>query len=316
MALSRKRFSIDNLRSKITKSEDNKDNFRDDRFYYPERDERGNASVIIRFLPEPEGEDMPWVKTYNHSYKGPGGYFIEECPTTIGKECPMCELNAALVNEYGGWDSTPESEKALIRKRKRRIQYITNILVVEDKRNPELNGKVMLFKFGPKIFEKIKSALEPEFDEDEPLNPIDPFEGVDFNLRIRKVDGMTNYDKSTFSTKKRPIAETDEEIEAIWRREYKLAEFISEDRFKSYDELSDRLEKVMNIGGGKKQTKTAEAVASDEDVAPPKKASKTKKPAKQKELPPVDEAASSEDIDEALAMMQKLAEGADEDLPF
>ncbi|RMG37890.1 MAG: single-stranded DNA-binding protein, partial [Methanobacteriota archaeon] len=274
MALSRSRFSIENLRKKVQKTEErSNNNFGDERFYYPERDENGNASVVIRFLPEPEGEDMPWVKTYQHSYKGPGGFYIEECPTTIGEQCPMCELNSQLVNDYGGWDSTPESEKSLIRKRKRKVQYIANILVVEDKRNPELNGKVMLFRFGPKIFDKIMSALQPEFDDEEPLNPIDPFEGVDFHFRIRKVEGMTNYDKSTFSTKKRPIAETEEEIEAIWKQEYKLSEFISPERFKPFDDLKARLERVLNVGNNNSSTK--KDVTNDVQEPPAKqKASK------------------------------------------
>lgn len=250
--MKKNRMSFETLAEKFKQSDSKSNQNKDDRQFYPARDENGNAQAVIRFLPPKEGEEVPWVKIFSHSIKG-AGWYIENCPTTIGNDCPACKSNGVL------WSSGIDSDKEIARSRKRRLQYIANVLVVTDKKNPEREGTVMLFKFGAKIFDKIKSALYPEFDDEQALNPFDFWEGANFNLRIRKVQGMVNYDKSDFAASS-PIAKTDKAIEEIWKQEYSLQEFIAPDQFKSEDELSKRLARVL--GDGTRSTEPVIARAS------------------------------------------------------
>jgi hypothetical protein len=231
---------------------------KDDRFYYPERDAQGNGYAVIRFLAEAEGNNAPFVKIYRHGFKAQGGWLIEECPTTVGKPCPVCEANNDL------WNSGEEPKKQLARDRKRKIEYIANILVVSDPKNPENEGKIKLFKFGQKIFDMIYSAANPEFPDQSPINAFDFWEGANFKLRIIKKDGNTNYDKSGFDTSKSRIAESDEAIEAIWKQANDLRPFTDETKFKGYDELKIKLAKVLRVTA---PSGTAEGVG--ERSAPP-----------------------------------------------
>jgi len=281
--------------NKIQKNE--KTNYKDDRFWKPEVDKSDNGYAVIRFLPPVEGEDTPWVRIFNHGFKGRGGWFIENCPTTIGLKCPLCEANSEL------WNSGDESDKDIARSRKRRLQYISNIMVVEDPKNPSNEGKVFLYKFGKKIFDKVMESLQPEFSDEEAVNPFDFWKGANFKLKIRKVAGFTNYDKSEFSS---PTAlnEDDEVLEKIWSQQYKLQEFIAPDQFKSYEELKKRLDIVL--GGGARGGDIAESAADlDNTVAQVRKeqfaAPKTK----------VEEektGGSESGEDDALSYFQKLAD--------
>jgi len=261
--MKKNRMSFEALSEKFKQADSKSNQNKDDRQFYPKIDESGNGQAVIRFLPPKDGESSPWVRVYSHGFKESGGWYIENCPTTIGNDCPCCLKNGAL------WSTGIDSDKEIARKRKRRLQYITNVLVVSDKKNPEREGKVMLFKFGAKIFDKIKSALYPEFDDEQALNPFDFWDGANFNLRIRKVQGMVNYDKSDFAAPS-PIAKTDKAIEEIWKQEHSLEEFIAPDQFKSEEELSKRLARVLNDGtrSAAPQTTAASPMASEASSAP------------------------------------------------
>jgi hypothetical protein len=215
----------------------------DDRFWQPEVDKAGNGYAVIRFLAPPKGEDLPWVRVWNHGFQGPGGkWYIENSLTTLGKADPISEYNTEL------WNSGSEANKEIARKQKRKLSYITNILIVKDPAHPENEGQVRLFKFGKKIFDKIKDVAEPQFQDEKPLNPFDFWEGANFKLKIRNVEGYRNYDKSEFDGTS-AISEKDDEIEAIWSKQYSLKEFLNEKHFKSYDELKKKFEMVMGLNG-------------------------------------------------------------------
>lgn len=243
----RKSQNIEKLQEKLESMEQgNTKQYKDDRMWYPQRDKAtGKGSAVIRFLPVPETDELtngiPWVKTYTHAWKNEanGRWYIEECPTTIGGKCPMCSANSDL------WNSGRESDKQTARDRKRRLQYIANILVVSDPATPENEGKVFLFKFGKKIKEMIDKKITPEFEEQKAVNVFDFWEGANFALRIGKVAGYTNYDASEF-LEKGPIG-SDDEIEKIYNSLYGLSEFIDPSKFKSYDDLKDRLDYVMGL---------------------------------------------------------------------
>jgi len=260
-ALKKSRMSFDDLAKKFEKDSSKKSNV-DERMFYPARDDNGNGQAIIRFLPAKEGEDSAWVKTYSHGFKGPTGkWFIEECPTTIGKDCICCEKNSEL------WNSGIDTDKEIARSRKRRLQYISNVLVVSDKKNPEREGKVFLFKYGSKIFDKVKGAMYPEFDDETPCIVSDPWDGANFNLKIKKVKGMTNYDSSSFM-ESTPLADTDKGIEAIWKQEYSLEEFIAPTVYKSEDELKKNLARVLNEGTREPVAQSNTSSASEAPATP------------------------------------------------
>ena len=214
----------------------------DTRFWQPEVDKAGNGMAIIRFLaaPQVDGDDaLPWVRVFSHGFQGPGGWYIDNCLTTINEKCPACEHNNTL------WNSGIEANKDIARKQKRKLSYIANILVVSDPANKENEGQVKLFKFGKKIFDKITEAMNPEFEDEKPINPFDFWEGANFKLKIRNVEGYRNYDKSEFD-KVGPLLSDDEELEAIWKSEHSLQEFLAPSNFKSYEELQARLMKVLD----------------------------------------------------------------------
>ena len=236
-----RKTSLDNLVKEVEKvTQRNENKSGDDRFWKPEVDKSGNGYAVIRFLPAPQGEDLPWVKMYNHGFQGPGGWYIENSLTTIGEKDPVSEHNSML------WNSGIESNKEVARKQKRRLQYFSNILVVKDAANPENEGKVFLYQYGAKIFSKLQEAMQPEFEDEDPMNPFDFWEGADFKLKIRNVEGYRNYDRSEFDSVS-SISDDDDEIEGIWNRQHSLSAFLETSNFKSYGELKARLDKVLNV---------------------------------------------------------------------
>ena len=252
--LRKARGNFDSLMKEVEKLDSpQQGNKGDDREWKPTVDQAGNGYAVIRFLPAPQGEDMPWAQLWNHGFQGPTGkWYIENSLTTLKQTDPVSELNSEL------WNSGVEANKEIARKQKRRLSYYANILVVEDSGNPSNNGKVFLYKFGKKIFDKIKDAMQPEFQDEAPMNPFDFWDGANFKLKIRQVEGYRNYDKSEFAAPS-PIAESDEEIEAIWNKQYSLAEIIAPSNFKSYDELKKKLDFVL---GSSSRVGTAESISA------------------------------------------------------
>jgi gp32 DNA binding protein like len=222
---------------------------REDNFWKCEVDKAGNGMATIRFLPAPgQDEDgLPWVKIFSHGFQGPGGWLIDNCLTTLNQQCPVCEHNSTL------WNSGIEANKDVVRKQKRRLNYIANIYVVSDPKHPENEGKVFLFKFGKKIFDKITEAMNPQFEDETAINPFDLWSGANFKLKIRKVEGYQNYDKSEFESSS-PLSDDDKKLEAIWKNEYSLTELVKESEFKTYDQLKSRLDKVLGLVATPKTT--------------------------------------------------------------
>ena len=217
-----------------------KKSYKDERLWKPELDKAGNGYAVIRFLPAVEGEDMPWAKIWNHAFQGPTGqWYIENSLTTIGQKDPVSELNTTY------WNTGLESDKEIARKQKRKLQYYSNIYVVSDAKHPENEGKVFLFRYGKKIFDKLMAAMQPEFEDESPINPFDFWQGANFKLKIRKVDGYWNYDKSEFEAPS-ALFDNDAQIEQVWKTAYPLADFTAPTNFKSYEELKTRLDTVLS----------------------------------------------------------------------
>ena len=232
------RTSIEDLSKKI-EDMGKKESYKDDRYWRPELDKASNGFAVIRFLPATGEEEIPWVKLYSHGFKGPGGWYIENSRTTLGEKDPVSEMNSKL------WNSGIESDKDIARVRKRRLNYISNILVVSDPANPQNEGKVFLYKFGKKIFEKIQEAMQPEFEDETPVNPFDFWEGANFKLKVRKVSGFVNYDKSEFDSPSALMDGDDEQLEKIWNQQYSLTEIVDPKNFKSYEELKEKMNRVI-----------------------------------------------------------------------
>ena len=235
-----RKTDLEKLNQSIEKINNPKNNFNreDDRFWKAELDKSGSGYAVIRFLPATNNEDMPYVRVFNHGFQGPGGWYIENSLTTIGQKDPLAEYNSTL------WNSGIEANKEIARKQKRRLTYFSNIFVVEDKANPQNEGKNFLFRYGKKIFDKISSMSNPEFEDETPTDVFSFWEGANFKLKIRKVDGYSNYDKSEFVTPA-PLFEDDSEMERVWSEEYSLEEFVKSDNFKTYDALKTRLDVVL-----------------------------------------------------------------------
>lgn len=220
----------------------------DNRFWKPKTDKAGNGAALIRFLPAPEGEDLPFVRLFSHAFQGPGGWYIENSLTTLGQNDPVSEYNRDL------WNTEIKANQEIVRKQKRKLSFIANILVLKDPANPENDGKVFLFKFGKKIFDKLNDLMHPQedaLDKKEPVNPFCPWEGANFRLKVRKVDGYPNYDQSSFDAPSPLFDGDDQEIEALWKKEYPLKELVAPDKFKSYDELKKRLHRVLGLSARK-----------------------------------------------------------------
>lgn len=267
----------------------------DTRFWKPEVDKAGNGFAVIRFLPQPVGEDVPFVRLFDHAFKGPGGqWLIDGCLTTVGEKCPVCEHNSTL------WNTGTKDNQATVRNQKRKLSFISNIYVVKDPANPANEGKVFLFKFGKKIFDKLNAAMNPEFEDEKPLNPFDFWTGANFKLKIRKVEGYQNYDKSEFEPAG-PLLEDDKALENVWKSEHQLQEFLDRKNFKSYEDLKTRLNRVLALEGSSAPSRPARAEWEEEDPVPQRAA--VSKAAPRKESSWEDE----EDAD--LADFQRLAEG-------
>ena len=270
-----------------------KKSYVDERIWKPVMDKTGNGFAIIRFLPAPKGEELPWVKLWNHAFQGPTGqWYIENSLTTISQNDPVSELNTKF------WNSGVESDKEIARKQKRKLQYYSNIYVVKDSANPQNEGKVFLYRFGKKIFDKIMETMQPAFEDETPVNPFDFWEGAEFKLKIRKVDGYWNYDKSEFSAPS-PLLEDDGELENVYKKIYPLSEFTASTNFKSYEELKNRFELVLS---GVTAVYTVATLMEDEPTASVKIDTKA-------EPNPVP-AVSDDDEDDAMSYFQKLAEEA------
>jgi hypothetical protein len=281
----------------------------DERLWKPEMDKTGNGFAVIRFLPAPEGEDLPWAKMYSHAFQGPGGWYIENSLTTIGQKDPLGEHNREL------WNTGSEANKETVRKQKRKLSYYSNIYVVKDPTNPSNEGKVFLFKYGKKIFDKVMEAMQPEFEDETPINPFDFWQGANFKLKIVKKDGYWNYDKSEFGSVE-PLLDDDDALEAIWKKEYSLAAVTAPDQFKSYDELERRLKMVL---GQKTSPTQSRAVLEQEDNLEEYEQTSSVQDrvveeleqsyarSKTPSLPKITQE-SDEDEDDALAYFQRLAE--------
>jgi hypothetical protein len=305
----KKQSSLGSLTSKLVKEVEKMNNSSsgsDDRLWKPEVDKAGNGYAVIRFLPAPNGEELPWAKMYSHAFQGPGGWYIENSLTTLGQKDPLGEYNREL------WNSGNESDKDTVRKQKRKLSYYSNIYVVQDKANPENEGRVFLYKYGKKIFDKIMEAMQPEFEDETPINPFDFWQGANFKLKIKKVAGYWNYDSSEFDRTSQ-LFEDDDAMEAVWEKQHSLEQIIAADQFKTYDQLEARLKLVL---GQKKSVPSFDESYEDESEGrgsfTPDFASKvTNDPIAGKvdmggSYEPVESKDSDED--DALSYFQKLAE--------
>lgn len=299
--------SLRKLTEQVTKLNGSNDRQRDDEnFWKPTIDKAGNGSAIIRFLPAPDGEDVPFVRYWDHGFQGPTGkWYIEKSRSSIGEKDPVLEYNGKLWRESDS-DESPQRKQA--RKQKRREHFVSNILVVKDPGNPENNGKVFLYSYGKKIFNKLNELMNPVDDgieEVKPINPFDMWGGADFYLRIRQVEGYRNYDKSSFGDV-RPISEDDDELERIWKQEYPLKPFIDPANYKSYEDLEKRLNEVLELN----------APARREDPIPAQEAREAPKATaefdQKEDLPwsnePAATTSSTDDEDDDMAFFRKLAQ--------
>jgi len=229
----------------------------DDRVWKLDVDKSGNGYAVIRFLPAPNGEDLPFVKLYSHAFQGVSGWYIENSLTTLGQKDPVSELNSEL------WNNGTDAGKELARKQKRKLTYVSNIYVVKDPANPANEGKVFLFKYGKKIFDKLTAAMQPEFEDEEAIDPFDFWQGANFKLKAKNVAGYRNYDSSEFAAAA-PLLDDDDAMEAVWKKQYSLAELVAADQFKTYDELKKRLDYVL---GSKGSRRVDEEVAEEEEYS-------------------------------------------------
>ena len=277
-----------------------KKSYTDDRFWAPTVDKAGNGYAVIRFLPIPKGEELPWVRYWDHGFKGPSGrWYIENSLTSIGQPDPVGELNTKL------WNSGIESDKETARLQKRRLHYVTNILVISDPANPANDGKVFLYKFGKKIFDKMLDLMQPAFQDEKPVNPFDFWDGADFKLKIRNVEGYRNYDKSEFSTPTPLLGGDDEKLNAIYEKQHSLKEFVDAKNYKSYADLKRKLMEVL--GDTSQVHSTAESIDLDETAKGPRYAetpAAVRAPFKPVEAGGDDESSKEEDT---LSYFAKLA---------
>jgi hypothetical protein len=301
----KKQSSLGSLTSKLVKEVEKMSTGGggDDRLWKPEVDKTGNGYAVLRFLPAPEGEDIPWAKVYSHAFQGPGGWYIENSLTTTGGKDPVSEYNREL------WNSGNESDKDVVRKQKRKLSYYANIYVVKDPTNPQNEGGVFLYKFGKKIFDKVMEAMQPEFEDETPINPFDFWQGANFKLKIVKKDGYWNYDKSEFDVIS-PLLDDDDALEALWKKQYSLAAVTAPDQFKSYDDLKKRLDYVL---GNKQPARRIDEEVAEEDnnrsFQPNfERNTETGEPVLAGNHRTTVVASKSSDEDDALSYFQKLAE--------
>jgi len=245
----KKQSKLGSLTAKLVKEVEKMNNTTssgDDRVWKLECDKSGNGYAVIRFLPAPNGEDLPFVKLYSHAFQGSGGWYIENSLTTLNQKDPVSEMNSEL------WNNGTDAGKEIARKQKRKLTYVSNIYVVKDPANPDNEGKVFLYKFGKKIFDKITAAMQPEFEDETPIDPFDFWQGANFKLKAKNVAGYRNYDSSEFAAQG-AMLDDDDAMEAVWKKQYSLAELVAPDQFKSYDELKKRLDYVLGNKGARRQ---------------------------------------------------------------
>ena len=294
-AAMKKQNSLDSLLGAAQKESapQEKKSYVDERLWKPTMDKSGNGYAVIRFLPACEGEDLPWAKVWNHAFQGPTGqWYIENSLTTLGNNDPVSEYNSKL------WNSGIESDKETARKQKRKLQYFANIYVVSDSANPQNEGKVFLYRFGKKIFDKVMEAMQPDFEDESPINPFDFWNGANFKLKLRKVDGYWNYDKSEFEGVS-ALSEDDDVLEGIYKKQYSLNEFTAASNFKSYDELKTRLDMVLS--GTVAANTTVQTLMEDEPTATVS--------VDTKETPaPTVSVSAEDDDDDAMSYFEKLAD--------
>ena len=294
--------SFDKLNAQLQKLGNNntqQQSYGDDRIWKAEVDKAGNGYAVLRFLPAPEGEDMPFVRLWDYGFQGPGGWYIENSLTSIGQQDPVSEYNSTL------WNSGVDSDKEIARKQKRRLKYFSNVYIVKDSANPSNEGKVFLYQYGKKIFDKLNEAMNPQFEDETPVNPFDFWSGANFNLKIRNVEGYRNYDRSDFSSAG-PLLEDDEELERIWKSQHSLQELVDPKNFKSYDELKAKLYRVLALDGGVHAPKTT--AEEDEpavmDFKPKFKEASAPEPKSEDSSP----SWSNDDDDDDMSFFKKLAE--------
>ena len=276
----------------------------DDRFWKPTMDKTGNGYAVIRFLPAPDGEDLPWAKMFSHAFQGPGGWYIENSLTTIGGKDPVTEYNRELWGHGEG-----SAERAQASKQKRKLSFYSNIYVVKDPANPQNEGHVFLYKFGRKIFDKIMEAMQPEFEDEQPINPFDFWEGANFKLKLKKVAGYWNYDSSEFASTG-PLLDDDEALEAIWKKQSSLTELVAADQFKDFDTLQKRLDYVVGVKKGstpdeappRRVVEDKPALTDEEIFSKMKEKSVQSEPSEDTFTPP------SEEEEDPLSYFQKLAD--------
>jgi hypothetical protein len=311
----KKQSSIGSLTAKLVKEVEKMSSTSggaDERLWRAEMDKTGVGSAVLRFLPAPDGEELPWAKMYSHAFQGlSGSWYIENSLTTIGGKDPLGEYNREL------WNTGSETNKEIVRKQKRKLNYYSNIYVVKDPTNPSNEGKVFLFKYGKKIFDKIMEAMQPEFEDESPINPFDFWAGANFKLKIVKKDGYWNYDKSEFD-RVSPLLDDDDAMEAIWKKEYSLTAITAPDQFKTYEELERRMNMVLGLSPSSSPTQSRAVVEQEDQYEsynqPVNSETKVLEELEQSyarskspTLPTVTSAVD-EDEDSALQYFQKLAE--------
>lgn len=275
--------------------------YADDRVWKLEPDKAGNGTAVIRFLPRVEGDELPWVQVFSHAFQGPTGkWYIENSLTTIGENDPVSELNTRL------WNSGSEANKEIARKQKRKLTYIANVLIISDPKHPENEGQVRLFKFGKKIFDKIMDKARPTFEDEQPVNVFDLWEGANFKLRMRKKDGFTNYDESAFSEPAALYDGDEEELVKVVNKQYPLREFLDRKNFKTYEELSRKLNSVLS-GDGAAPTRAAD-IDEEDSVEQVKAAPAPKSVAAKPAATKPSKMETTDDDDDALSYFQSLAE--------
>lgn len=286
---------IEKLSSELAKlnSQTYQDN--DNRFWYPDVDKSGNGYAVVRFLPPAKDEDHFFVKIFNHYFQGPtGSWLIENCPTTLGKPCPICEHNSKL------WNSGFDKDKDVARNQKRRLTFISNVYVIKDSLKPENEGKVFLFKYGKKIFDMLNDQMNPKFEDEVAVNPFDFWGGANFKFKIRTVEKYRNYDKSEFE-KPSPLSTDDQELERIWAQEHKLSEFLAENQFKTVDILKTRLDRILGLTGHAQSAMLKKA--EDKDLSSAKSTTEKEEPS----IPSTDDDGDDE-YQNMLAQYQSLAD--------
>jgi len=291
----KKQSKLGSLTAKLVKEVEKMNNngaSGDDRLWKLDVDKSGNGYAVIRFLPAPENEDLPFVKLYSHAFQGSGGWYIENSLTTLGQKDPVSEYNSQL------WNNGTDAGKEMARKQKRKLTYISNIYVVKDPANPENEGKTFLYKYGKKIFDKLTAAMQPEFEDEEAIDPFDFWQGANFKLKAKNVAGYRNYDSSEFAAVS-PLLDDDDAMEAIWKKELSLSEFVAPDQFKTYDALKVRLEYVLGKRGAKPVAQDLE-VEEEYETTPVAETRET--------VSSVASSSSEIEDDDTLSYFQRLAE--------